>query len=53
MINYEPVHGIGFCSISMTEEVVGLRFVLQTIGFNAAETGSIKEARLSEFEDFC
>jgi hypothetical protein len=35
----------------MAEAVVGLRFVLQTIGFNAAETGSILGAGLSEFED--
>jgi hypothetical protein len=36
----------------MAEAVAGLRFVLQTIGFNPAETGSIMEAGLSEFEDF-
>jgi hypothetical protein len=36
----------------MAEAVAGLRFVLQTIGFNPAKTGSIMEAGLSEFEDF-
>ena len=36
----------------MAEAIVGLRFVLQTIGFNPAETDSVMQAGLSEFEDF-
>ena len=36
----------------MAEAVVGLQFVLQTIGFNAAETSGIMEAGRSEYEDF-
>jgi hypothetical protein len=39
----------------MAEAIVvieGIQFVLQAIGFNAAESASIMEAGLSEFEDF-